>query len=87
MAWAWRRPNARMGGRGLEAGGGDDEVREAVRRLGCEGALILCYQMESEHDCYRLLESECEEERGNSGGGRGDEGEDTADCEPGPMMY
>ncbi|MEB2835925.1 MAG: hypothetical protein GSR80_000413 [Desulfurococcales archaeon] len=84
MEW-WSKPQAHR-----YWGGSEEELRSAVERHGCEGALILCYQSESESDCYRRLEEECallaREKRGGDGAAS-DEGGDTADCEPGPAMY
>jgi hypothetical protein len=67
----------------------DDILRDSVDRNGCEGALILCQQVEPERDCYRRVERECRRlyRRLNSGEECGEGEEGSTDSEPGPSMY
>ncbi len=74
------------GGAGRIWGGSEEELRSAIERHGCEGAVRVCQQSRPEADCYRLLEEECSRYTSQQGGGRGqlDAPEGSTDWEPGP---
>ncbi len=73
--------------------GGGEELRAAIERHGCDGAVRICHQAGPENDCYRILEEECERYHSEArrGPAQATQGESpyhggSRDWEPGPHL-